>query len=113
MQSWCAIISTVHAFLFSLPSGVKFVLRKKPAGQLLSSTAHAVEREFRVLNAIYRYNELPSTPATMRVPIPEPIALCEDNSVIGTPFYIMEFLYGRIFEDPRLPEVTPPERREL
>lgn len=49
----------------------------------------------------------------MRVPIPEPIALCEDNSVIGTPFYIMEFLRGRIFEDPRLPEVTPPERREL
>jgi aminoglycoside phosphotransferase (APT) family kinase protein len=49
----------------------------------------------------------------MRVPIPEPIALCEDNSVIGTPFYIMEFLYGRIFEDSRLPEVTPSERREL
>ena len=49
----------------------------------------------------------------MRVPIPEPIALCEDNSVLGTPFYIMEFLYGRIFEDPRLPEVTPPERKEL
>jgi aminoglycoside phosphotransferase (APT) family kinase protein len=104
---------TLHTFSFSLSSGVKFVLRKKPAGQLLSSTAHAVEREFRVLNAIHQHNKLPSTPTTMQVPIPEPIALCEDNSVIGTPFYIMEFLYGRIFEDPRLPEVTPPERKEL
>jgi len=104
---------TARVFLFSLPSGVKFVLRKKPAGQLLSSTAHAVEREFRVLNAICQYNRLPSTPTTLRVPIPEPIVLCEDNSVIGTPFYIMEFLYGRIFEDPRLPEATPSERREL
>jgi len=104
---------TVRVFLFSLPSGVKFVLRKKPAGQLLSSTAHAVEREFRVLNAICQHNRLPSTPTTLRVPIPEPIVLCEDSSIIGTPFYIMEFLYGRIFEDPRLPEATPPERREL
>lgn len=107
------LYSAVRAFSFSLLSGVKFVLRKKPAGQLLSSTAHAVEREFRVLNAIHQHNRLPSTPVTMRVPIPEPIALCEDSSVIGTPFYIMEFLYGRIFEDPRLPEVAPPERREL
>lgn len=89
------------------------MLRKKPAGQLLSSTAHAVEREFRVLNAIHQHNQLPSTSTDMRVPIPEPIALCEDNSVIGTPFYIMEFLGGRIFEDPRLPEVAPSERKEL
>ena len=104
---------TVHTFSFSLASGVKFVLRKKPAGQLLSSTAHAVEREYRVLDAIHQHNKHPSTPTNMRVPIPEPITLCQDNSVIGTPFYIMEFLDGRIFEDPRLPEVTPPERKEL
>ena len=103
----------VHTFSFGLPSGVRFVLRKKPAGQLLSSTAHAVEREFRMLNAIHQHNKLPSTSAIMRVPIPEPITLCEDSSVIGTPFYIMEFLEGRIFEDPRLPEVTPLERKEL
>ena len=103
----------MHTFSFSPTSGVKFVLRKKPAGQLLSSTAHAVEREFRVLNAIHQHNRLPSTSADMRVPIPEPIALCEDNSVLGTPFYIMEFLGGRIFEDPRLPEVTASERKEL
>ncbi|TEB37691.1 APH-domain-containing protein [Coprinellus micaceus] len=70
----------------------RFVLRKKPAGQLI--------------------NIDPSTAPESKVPVPEPIILCEDNSVIGTPFYIMEFLDGRIFTDTRMPEISPRDRRE-
>ncbi|KAH9889446.1 kinase-like protein [Cubamyces lactineus] len=93
-------------------SSTRFVLRKKPAGQLLSKTAHQVEREYTMLRALHTHNTKPSTPADKRIPIPAPIILCEDNNVIGTPFYIMEFLDGRIFTDPRMPEVSPQTRRE-
>lgn len=93
-------------------SSKRFVLRKKPAGQLLSSNAHQIEREFTILSALHKHNINPSTSADTKVPIPEPIALCEDSSIIGTPFYIMEFLDGRIFTDARTPEVTPKARRE-
>ncbi|KAJ2539386.1 hypothetical protein EV175_006352, partial [Coemansia sp. RSA 1933] len=85
-------------YLISDVHGRRFVLRKKPAGQLLSKTAHAVEREFRVLDALGRHTE---------VPVPRVYALCEDASVLGTPFYLMEFLEGRILADVRLPEVAP------
>ncbi|KAH9942180.1 APH-domain-containing protein [Epithele typhae] len=90
----------------------RFVLRKKPAGQLLSKTAHQVEREYTMLRALHVHNTNRSTPPEKRVPIPEPIVLCEDVAVIGTPFYIMEFLDGRIFTDPRMPEVPAQARRE-
>ncbi|KAI0645215.1 kinase-like protein [Trametes meyenii] len=93
-------------------SSTRFVLRKKPAGQLLSKTAHQVEREYTMLRALHTHNTNPSTPADKRIPIPEPIVLCEDVDVIGTPFYIMEFLDGRIFTDPRMPESSPQTRRE-
>lgn len=89
-----------------------FVLRKKPAGQLLSQTAHQVEREFTMLSALHKHNTNPATPFNQRVPVPEPIILCEDVSVIGTSFYIMEFLDGRIFTDTRMLEVPPQDRRE-
>ncbi|KAJ1648417.1 hypothetical protein J3B02_000719 [Coemansia erecta] len=82
-------------------SGRKFVLRKKPAGQLLSKTAHAVEREYRVLDALGRHTD---------VPVPRVYALCEDTSVLGTPFYLMEFLEGRILPDVRLSEIKAAER---
>ena len=65
-----------------------------------------------MLRALHKHNTNPSTPADRKVPIPEPIVLCEDVNVIGTPFYIMEFLDGRIFTDPRMPEVPPEARRE-
>lgn len=94
-------------------SGSKFVMRKKPAGHLLSATAHAVEREYRILHAIHTYNCRPTVQAASRIPIPEPLVLCEDNSVLGTPFYVMEFLDGRIFEDIHLPEVPREQRREI
>jgi aminoglycoside phosphotransferase (APT) family kinase protein len=71
-----------------------YVLRRKPPGPLLPS-AHAVDREFRVMRA------LADTP----VPVPRVHALCEDDAVIGSAFYLMEYLDGRIFWDQRLPEI--------
>src|SRR3954452_11548241 len=78
----------------------EYVLRRKPPGPLLPS-AHAVDREFRVMRA------LAETP----VPVPRVHALCEDGAVIGSAFYVMEFLDGRIFWDQRLPEVASPKER--
>jgi len=72
-----------------------YVLRRKPPGPLLPS-AHAVDREFRVMRA------LAETP----VPVPRVYALCEDDAVIGSVFYVMEHLDGRIFWDQRLPEIA-------
>ncbi|KAG9312189.1 protein kinase subdomain-containing protein PKL/CAK/ACAD [Chiua virens] len=90
----------------------RFVLRKKPAGQLLSSTAHQIEREYRMLSALHKHNTKPSTKIWQAVPVPVPYVLCEDVNVIGTPFYIMEYLDGRIFTDTRMLEVSPNDRRE-
>ncbi|KAI8147441.1 kinase-like domain-containing protein [Fennellomyces sp. T-0311] len=81
----------------------RYVMRKKPPGQLLSKTAHAVEREFRVLDALGRSSD---------VPVPKVYALCEDTSVLGTPFYIMEFLEGRIFSDVRMLGMPYEERKK-
>ncbi|PSR72735.1 hypothetical protein PHLCEN_2v11430 [Hermanssonia centrifuga] len=96
----------------SLDSSAKFVLRKKPAGQLLSNTAHQIEREYTMLNALHQHNTKSSTTPERIVPIPKPYVLCEDNSVVGTPFYIMEYLDGRIFTDARMLEVSREARRE-
>jgi len=92
--------------------GARFVLRKKPAGKLVSQTAHQVEREYKVLAAIHQYNTRASTPPESRVPVPRVFVLCEDDNVIGTPFYLMEFLEGRIFTDTSMPGVPPEVRRE-
>jgi len=83
--------------------GQKYVLRKKPPGKLLSKTAHQVEREYRIIHALGQTD----------VPVPRAYCLCEDASVIGTPFYIMEFMDGRIFEDPSFPNVTASERNDM
>lgn len=93
-------------------SAKRFVLRKKPAGQLLSSTAHQIEREYRMLSALHRYNISPTTKPEQIVPVPQPFVLCEDSSVIGTPFYVMEYLEGRIFTDTRMLELPQQDRRE-
>lgn len=88
---------------FKLTAGDnQYVLRRKPQGVLLAS-AHAVDREFQVLSALSATN----------VPVPTPVALCEDESVIGSMFYIMEYLEGRIFWDPALPEVSDEDRGEI
>ncbi|KAL1746663.1 kinase-like domain-containing protein [Schizophyllum fasciatum] len=94
-------------------NGKRAVLRKKPAGKLLSKTAHQVEREYTVLHALHTHNQKSTTSPAQRVPIPEPYILCEDDTVIGTPFYIMEFLDGRIFTDPRMPQVSKAGRKEI
>lgn len=85
-------------FLLATPNE-RYVLRRKPPGQLLKS-AHAVDREFRVLSAL----------ADSDVPVPWVFHLCEDDSVIGSAFYVMEYLDGRVFWDPALPDMTPQER---
>ncbi|XP_026422063.1 probable acyl-CoA dehydrogenase IBR3 [Papaver somniferum] len=81
----------------------KYVVRKKPPGKLLQS-AHAVEREFQVLEALGVHTQ---------VPVPKVFCLCTDSSVIGTPFYIMEYLEGRIYLNPKLPGVTPEKRNAI
>lgn len=81
----------------------RYVLRKKPPGKLLAS-AHAVDREFQVLQALGAHTD---------VPVPKVFCLCNDPSVIGTAFYIMEYLEGRIFIDPKLPGVAPEKRRAI
>lgn len=80
----------------------KYVLRRKPPGKLLPS-AHAVDREYRVMTALHREG----------FPAPRTWALCEDDSVVGTAFFIMDFVEGRIFWDASLPGVSPHERRQL
>ena len=76
-----------------------YVLRRKPIGQLLQS-AHSVDREFRVLRAL----------AGTGVPVPHVHALCEDDAVIGSAFYVMDFVPGRVLADPLLPSLAPAER---
>ena len=76
-----------------------YVLRRKPPGKLLPS-AHAVDREFRVMSAL----------AGTGVPVAKMHALCEDDTVIGTAFYVMEYVEGRILWDPTLPGMTPRQR---
>jgi len=77
----------------------RYVLRRKPPGKLLPS-AHAIDREFRVMSAL----------AGTGVPVAKMHALCEDDAVIGTAFYVMEYVEGRILWDPTLPGMTPAQR---
>ena len=79
--------------------GGRWVLRRKPPGALLPS-AHAVEREYRVLAAL----------SSVGFPAPRPCALCEDAEVLGTPFYVMEHVEGRVLWEPTLPDLSPAER---
>tara|TARA_B100000287_G_scaffold435489_1_gene504063 strand:+ start:9423 stop:10496 length:1074 start_codon:yes stop_codon:yes gene_type:complete len=79
-----------------------FVLRRKPPGILLPS-AHAVDREYKVITALQN----------TKVPVPRTYGLCEDEEVIGTPFFVMDFLDGSIYWDLLLPEKSPQERMEI
>ena len=82
--------------------GGKYVLRRKPPGKLLPS-AHAVDREYRVITAL----------GPTAVPVPRTYALCEDSEVIGTAFFVMQYVHGRLMVDPTLLGVTPAERAVL
>ena len=77
----------------------RYVLRRKPPGKLLPS-AHAVEREYRVIRALHAQG----------FPVAEPLLLCEDEGVADTPFYLMSFVDGRVFWEPHMPGSNPAER---
>jgi len=85
-------------YLLESPSG-KYVMRRKPPGKLLKS-AHAVDREFRVISALHAAG----------FPVPRPFVLCQDEEIVGTMFFIMEFVEGRIFWDLDLPGCEATER---
>ncbi|XP_072181118.1 acyl-CoA dehydrogenase family member 11-like [Diadema setosum] len=82
--------------------GRELVMRKKPPGRLLKG-AHQVGREYRIQSALFGAG----------FPVPKPLAHCEDPSVIGTEFYVMEHVRGRIFRDLALLDLSPDERREI
>jgi aminoglycoside phosphotransferase (APT) family kinase protein len=79
-----------------------YVLRKKPPGQLLPS-AHAVDREYKVMKALQSTN----------VPVPRMHLLCEDDSIVGTMFYVMDYVDGRVYTDRLLPGCTKQQRAEM
>jgi aminoglycoside phosphotransferase (APT) family kinase protein len=82
--------------------GKRYALRRKPPGKLLPS-AHAVDREFRVISALHKIG----------FPVARPYVLCEDDAVIGTAFYLMDCVDGRILWDLALPGVSKAERRAI
>ncbi len=88
-------------FLIRTP-GKSYVLRRKPPGKLLPS-AHAVDREYRLISAL----------AGSEVPVAQSHTLCEDESVIGAVFYLMDYVPGRIFWDPALPGMKSAERAAI
>ncbi len=88
-------------YLLESGSG-RYVLRRKPPGKLLKS-AHAVDREYRIISALYASG----------FPVPRPLLLCEDDGVVGTTFFVMEFVEGRIFWDLDLPGLEPGERAAI
>ena len=91
---------------------VQWVLRKKPS-KIAHKSAHALHREYHVLNCIHEYNESLNDKKERQkiIPVPETIAYCTDETILGAEFYLMEFIKGRIFVDPSLPNMKPDERR--
>ncbi|WP_295043500.1 phosphotransferase family protein [uncultured Paracoccus sp.] len=80
----------------------RMVLRKQPDGAILKG-AHAIDREFRVMRAL----------ADTDVPVPRALLFHDDPGLLGTPFYLMDFVEGRVFSDCRLPDLPPEDRREI
>jgi aminoglycoside phosphotransferase (APT) family kinase protein len=80
----------------------RYALRRKPPGKLLPS-AHAVDREYRVIGALYAQG----------FPVAEPLLYCDDDSVIGTAFFVMAFVEGRVFWEPQMPASNPAERAQV
>jgi aminoglycoside phosphotransferase (APT) family kinase protein len=88
-------------YLLETPSR-KYVLRRKPPGKLLSS-AHAVDREFRVIRGLHGQG----------FPVAQPLVYCDDDSIAGTAFYVMSFIDGRVFWEPQMPGSSPAERAAI
>jgi aminoglycoside phosphotransferase (APT) family kinase protein len=89
-------------YRLSAADGRKYVLRRKPPGKLLPS-AHAVDREYKVIKALHPTG----------FPVAKPHVLCEDDSVIGTAFYVMDYVEGRVLWDPALPGMTREQRAAI
>ena len=77
----------------------RYVLRRKPPGKLLPS-AHAVDREFRVISALHAQG----------FPVAAPVLYCDDAGIAGTPFYLMDHVEGRVIWEPHMPDAEPAER---
>ncbi|GAA5940635.1 phosphotransferase family protein [Sporobolomyces koalae] len=90
-------------YLLHSTTGKRYVLRTRPPGPLLSKTAHAIDREYRILAALAQDGS---------VPVPNVYHLCKDESVIGRQWYLMEYLEGRKFEDVRMPEIETKQERQ-
>jgi aminoglycoside phosphotransferase (APT) family kinase protein len=82
---------------------VQYVMRKRPPGKIVSKTAHRIDREYQIMKALSKTN----------VPVPKMYVLCEDLSIVGQAFYIMEFKKGRIFKDNSLSEIPKKDRRQI
>jgi aminoglycoside phosphotransferase (APT) family kinase protein len=80
----------------------RYVLRRKPPGKLLPS-AHAVDREFKVISAVHAQG----------FPVAEPVHYCADDSIIGTAFFVMGYVEGRVFWEPQMPASDPQERARV
>ena len=89
-------------YLVTASDGKRYVVRKQPPGDLLKG-AHAVDREYRVLDALKDTD----------VPVPRTLLMCEDPDIIGTPFYVMDFINGRIVEDHACADFSPEERTAM
>ena len=89
-------------YRFTDSAGKKYVLRRKPPGKLLPS-AHAVDREYRVIDALFKVG----------FPVARPHVLCEDDAVIGTAFYVMDFVEGRVLWDQSLPGMSKAARAAI
>src|SRR6516162_6640406 len=83
-------------------SAQSYVLRRKPPGKLLPS-AHAVDREYRVIRALHAQN----------FPVAEPLVYCDDAAIAGTPFYVMDHVEGRVVWEPHMPGAQPRERAAI
>src|SRR5215468_5917374 len=88
-------------YLLETP-GRRYVLRRKPPGKLLPS-AHAVDREHRVISALHAQS----------FPVAEPLIYCADESIVGTAFFLMAFTDGRVFWEPQMPDSHPAERAQV
>ena len=89
-------------YLLSMDNGFHCVLRKQPHGKLLQS-AHQIDREYRIMQALGQHQT--------GVPVPQMYAFCGDAGILGTPFYIMEFVVGRVFKEATLSELKHPYER--
>jgi alkylation response protein AidB-like acyl-CoA dehydrogenase/aminoglycoside phosphotransferase (APT) family kinase protein len=89
-------------YILGTADNVQYILRKKPKGKLLPS-AHAIDREYLIIGSLKKVD----------FPVPQVYIYCSDSSVIGEEFYLMEFVEGRIFQNPRLPTLSLEDKREI